>query len=127
MEIYIGIGFHEGVTSVEMEDAISSYLMELAIELEYLRGLCTADFKVNKELKKVSNNFGVPLFSFSHDEINSTTDLLSKSAAEGVLNVKGIAEPCAILAARKNKRKFELVSKKAVTRNITLSVVKCYQ
>jgi len=126
MEIYVGIGFHEGVNSAEIEDAIFSYLRELAIEPECLRGLCTADFKVNEELKKVSNHLGVPIFSFNHDEINSTNYSLSKSAAHDVLKIKGVAEPCAILAAKKNKRRFELVSKKVITRDITLSVVKCY-
>lgn len=126
MEIYIGIGFHEGVNSAEIESAIFSYLRELAIEPKCIRGLCTVDFKVNEELRKVSKNLGIPIFSFHVDEINSINGLLSKSAAKDILKIKGIAEPCAILAARKNKWRFESIGKKAIDRNMTLSVVKCY-
>ncbi len=126
MEVYIGIGFHDKVNSMEIEAAIISCLKELAIDLKFLKGLCTADFKVNEELKKASKSLNIPIFSFRPEEINSVNDSLSKSAAREFLKIKGVAEPCAILAAKKNSQKFELIYKKVFTPDITLSVVKCY-
>lgn len=126
LEIYIGIGFHDRVNSTQIEAAINACLREFQIDPRFLKGICTVDFKVNEELKKASSNLRIPIFSFSSEEINSLNHSISKSAAFEVLRVKGVAEPCAILAARRNKRKFELIAKKAFTSDITLSVVKCY-
>jgi cobalamin biosynthesis protein CbiG len=130
MEVYIGIGFHDKVNSSEIEAAVTLCLREFKIEPKFLKGLCTVDFKVNEELKKAAENLKVPIFTFSSEEINEVSDevseMLSKSAAFEVLKLKGVAEPSAILAAKKNKRRFELIAKKVYTSNITLSVVKCY-
>ncbi|MEM2925409.1 MAG: cobalamin biosynthesis protein [Methanocellales archaeon] len=130
MEFYIGIGFHYRVNSNQIEAAINSCLKELNIDPSFLKGLCTVDFKVNEELKKASSNLKIPIFSFSSEEINSLDYSLSKSAALEVLKIKGVAEPCAILAAKlaakEKKLKFKLITRRVYKQNITLAVVKCY-
>lgn len=121
-EVYLGIGFHRNVGTVEIESAICRFLKELGMELEAVKGLCTADFRKNEEIQEVSAKFGIPLFLFSRDEINSV-DVQSKSAAMKVLNIKGVAEPCAILGAKRNKGGFKFVKRKSFDRKITLAVV----
>ncbi|MCK4475384.1 MAG: cobalamin biosynthesis protein [Methanophagales archaeon] len=121
-EVYVGIGFHLGVEAVEIENAIYAFLEELEIELKEVKGLCTADFRKTEQLQEVSYEFGIPLFLFSRDEINSV-DVRSKSAATEALNIKGVAEPCAILGAKMNKDEFKFVKRKSFDRKITLAVV----
>ena len=121
-DAYIGIGFHRNVGKVEIEKAICRFLEELGIELEEVKGLCTADFKETEELQEVSAKFSIPLFFFSRDEINSV-DVQSKSAATEALNIKGVAEPCAILGATRNKGEFKIVKRKSFDRKITLAMV----
>ena len=123
-DVYIGIGFHKAVDAAEMERAIFSFLEEFGLGLEEVKGLCTVDFRKNEELQEVSAKFGIPLFFFSRDEINSV-DVQSKSAAMEALNIKGIAEPCAILGARRNGGEFKFMRRKSFDRKITLAVVTC--
>ncbi len=101
--LYIGIGFHRGVEAEEMESTIRRFLEELEIEQKEIKGLCTVDFKKTDELQEVSAKFGIPLFCFSRDEINSV-NVQSKSAAMEAHNIKDVAEPCAILGANRNGR-----------------------
>ncbi len=120
--VYLGIGFHRNVEAVEIEKAICRFLEELEIELKEVKGLCTVDFRKTEELQEVSAKFGIPLFCFSRDEINSV-DVQSKSAAMEALNIKGVAEPCAILGAEGNGSGFKFRKRKSFDRKITLAVV----
>ncbi len=121
-EAYIGIGFHRGVEAVELERVIRMFLEEEGIELTEVKGLCTTDFRNTEELQAVSAKLGIPLFFFSRDEINSV-DVQSKSAATEALNLKGVAEPCAILGAKRNNSGYKTVKRKSFDRKITLAVV----
>ncbi len=121
-DVYIGIGFHRGVEAKEMESAIRRFLEELGIELKKVKGLCTVDFRKTEELQEVSSKFGIPLFCFSRNEINGV-NVQSKSAAMEALNIKGVAEPCAILGASRNKVKLKFVKRKSFDGKITLAGV----
>jgi cobalamin biosynthesis protein CbiG len=121
--VYIGIGFHLGVEATEIEKAIYTFLDELGIEQREVKGLCTVDFRKTEQLEKVSSLLKKPLFSFSPDEINSVVDVQSKSAAMDAFNIKGVAEPCAILGAKRNNSGYKTVKRKSFDRKITLAVV----
>lgn len=121
-EVYIGIGFHRGVEAVELERVIRMFLEEQGIELKEVKGLCTVDFKRTEQLEEVSAGFGIPLFSFSRDEINGV-DVQSRSAASSLFSIKGVAEPCAILGAMRNKGGFKFMKRKSFDKRITLAVV----
>jgi cobalamin biosynthesis protein CbiG len=121
-DAYIGIGFHRNVEAEEIENVILLFLKELGINQKEVKGLCTVDFKNTESLREVSANFGIPLLFFSRDEINSV-NVQSKSAAMDAFNLKGVAEPCAILGATRNNAKCELVKRKSFDRQITLAVV----
>ena len=122
-DVYIGIGFHTDVRAKEMEQTIRRFLEDLEIALKEVKGLCTVDFRNTDELQEVSAKFGIPLLFFSRDEINSV-NVQSKSAAMDAFNLKGVAEPCAILGATRNNAKCEFVKRKSFDRKITLAVVK---
>ena len=121
-DAYIGIGFHRNVEAEEIENVILRFLKELGINQKEVKGLCTVDFKNTESLREVSAKFGIPLFFFSRDEINSV-NVQSKSAAMDAFNLKGVAEPCAILGASRNNAKCKFVKRKSFDRKITLAVV----
>ncbi|MFZ2071888.1 MAG: cobalamin biosynthesis protein [Halobacteriota archaeon] len=121
-DVYIGIGFHRGVEAVEMERAIRRFLEELGIKLSEVKGLCTVEFRKTEELQEVSAKFSIPLLYFSRDEINSV-DVQSRSAASSVFDIKGVAEPCAILGAMRNKGGVKFIKRESFDKNITLAVV----
>lgn len=120
--VYLGIGFHTGVRATAIERAIRKFLVELDIDQKEVRGLCTVDFKNTEPLRAVSANLGTPVLFFSRDEINSV-NVQSKSAAMAAFNLKGIAEPCAILGATRNNGRVRFVKRKSFDRAITLAVV----
>ena len=121
-DVYLGLGFHTDVRAVEIERAIRRFLVELDIDQKEVKGLCTVDFKNTESLREVSAKFGIPILLFSRDKINSV-NVHSKSAAMGAFNLKGVAEPCAILGATRNNGKCEFVKRKSFDRTITLAVV----
>ena len=121
-DFYIGLGFHSDVDAGEIEQAIREFLEELDIEQNEVKGLCTVDFKNTEELQEVSAKFGIPILLFTRDEINCV-DVQSRSAAMDAFNIKGVAEPCAILGANRNKGKIKFVKRKSFNRRITLAVV----
>jgi len=121
-DVYIGLGFHSDVDAVEIEKAIHEFLEELGIGQNEVKGLCTVDFKNTEELQEVSAKFGIPILLFTRDEINSV-NVRSRSAAMDVFNIKGVAEPCAILGANRNKCKIKFVKRKSFNREITPAVV----
>lgn len=121
--VYIGIGFHRDVEAAEIEGAICRFLEELGIGLREVKGLCTSDFRKTEQLEEFSSKFRIPLFFFSRDEINSVEGVQSRSAASDVLNIKGVAEPCAILATKKDGGKFKFMKRRSYDRKITLAVV----
>ena len=121
-DIYLGIGFHTDVRAIEIESAIRGFLVELNIDQKEVKGLCTVDFKNTESLREVSAKFGIPLLLFSRDEINRV-NTQSKSAAMDAFNLKGVAEPCAILGASRNNAKCKFVKRKSFDRKITLAVV----
>ena len=121
-DFYIGLGFHSDVDAGEIEQAIRKFLEELDIEQNEVKGLCTVDFKNTEELQEVSTKFGIPILLFTRDEINCV-DVRSRSAAMDAFNIKGVAEPCAILGANRNKGKIKFVKRKSFNRRITLAVV----
>jgi len=107
---------------MEIERAIRRFLVELDIDQKEVKGLCTVDFKNTESLREVSAKFGIPILLFSRDEINSV-NVQSKSAAMAAFNLKGVAEPCAILGATQNNGKCEFVKRKSFDMKITLAVV----
>jgi cobalamin biosynthesis protein CbiG len=121
-DAYIGIGFHRNVEAEEIETVILLFLKELGINQKEVKGLCTVDFKNTESLREVSAKFDIPLLLFSRDEINSV-NVQSKSAAMDAFNLKGVAEPCAILGATRNNTKCKFVMRKSFDRKITLAVV----
>lgn len=121
-DVYLGIGFHTDVRAMAIERAIRKFLVELDINQKEVKGLCTVDFKNTGSLREVSAKFGIPILLFSRDEINSV-NVQSKSAAMDAFNLKGVAEPCAILGATRNNGKCEFVMRKSFDRKITLAVV----
>ena len=121
-DVYLGIGFHTDIGAVAIESAIRRFLEELDIKQKEVKGLCTVDFKNTESLREFSAKFGIPLLLFSRDEINSV-NVQSKSAAMDTFNLKGVAEPCAILGATRNNAKCELVKRKSFDRKITLAAV----
>ena len=121
-DVYIGLGFHSDVDAGEIEQAIYEFLEELRIGQNEVKGLCTVDFKNTEELQEVSAKFGIPILLFTRDEINCV-DVQSRSAAMDAFNIKGVAEPCAILGANRNKGKIKFVKRKSFNRRITLAVV----
>ncbi|MBE0515841.1 MAG: cobalamin biosynthesis protein [Methanophagales archaeon] len=121
-DVYIGIGFHRGVEAEEMERAIRIFLEEEGIELEEVKGLCTVEFRRTEELQEVSAKLGIPLLCFSRAEINRV-EVQSRSAASSVFGIKGVAEPCAILGAMRNKGGFKFIKRESFDKRITLAVV----
>jgi cobalamin biosynthesis protein CbiG len=97
----IGIGCRLGVTSEEVRQAVLEALSRAGMTLEDVRTAATVDLKRGEQgLIEGVRSLGVPLIFFSIDEINRFGGEFEPSkAAVRQLEVKAVAEPCALLAA----------------------------
>lgn len=97
----IGIGCRRGVTSEDVAQAVRETLDGAGIALDDVRSAATIDLKRDEQgLIEGVRSLGLPLVFFSTDEINRLDGEFEPSkAAERQLDVKAVAEPCALLAA----------------------------
>jgi cobalamin biosynthesis protein CbiG len=97
----IGIGCRRGVTSEEVRQAVLQTVDEAGIALEDVRTAATIDLKRGEQgLVEGVRSLGLPLLYFSANSINGYGgEFASSAAAARQLDVKAVAEPCALLAA----------------------------
>ena len=99
--VTIGIGCRRGVTSEEVRQAVLETLEGAGTALEDVRAAATIDLKRDEQgLVEGVRGLGLPLIFFSTEEINRFSGEFEPSrAAVRQLDVKAVAEPCALLAA----------------------------
>ena len=99
--VTIGIGCRRGVTSEEVRQAVLKTLEGAETALEEVRTAATIELKRGEQgLVEGVRGLGLPLIFFSADEINRFSgEFEPSSAAVRQLDVKAVAEPCALLAA----------------------------
>ncbi len=99
--IYLGLGMDKGTPMEILFKAVNYFLFEHNLRLEDVKGLASFTAKTDeKGLNDLSKKLNLPLSFYSEGEINSLEGVFSKSRASDFFNIKGVAEPSAILASK---------------------------
>ena len=118
--IIIGIGCRKDTTSDEVKKAVLAALKEKNITLEKVRLAATVDLKKGeKGLIKACAELGLPLVFIQRESIESFHGIISSSEiVKRRIGLKGVCEPCALLAGRKTK----LILKKRISGRVTIAI-----
>ncbi|OGI18689.1 MAG: hypothetical protein A2255_02370 [Candidatus Melainabacteria bacterium RIFOXYA2_FULL_32_9] len=116
--IILGIGLNRDTPLEELESDIKNFLNEYKLNFEDIKIIASFDAKKDEEaLQLFSKKYKIELAFFDKDEINQLNQDFSKSKAEEFFNIKGVAEPTAVLAAPFKT----LFIKKKVYKNTTIA------
>ena len=120
--IIIGIGCRRGVNSVKIKKAIQLALDDAKCLLKDVRCVASIDIKKTEQgLCRACSDMKLPLFFISKEQIKNFSGNISISkAALRNIGVKGVCEPCALIAGRRTK----LLLPKRIYSGVTVAIAK---
>ncbi|MGC7872576.1 cobalt-precorrin 5A hydrolase [Desulfosporosinus sp. SYSU MS00001] len=99
----VGVGCRRGISSNVVLDAITSALEQIGASLKAISGLYSIDLKADEAgLQEAAKSLGVPLRTFSADElqaVNSQENLTRSNFVKEKIGVDGVCEAASILGA----------------------------
>ncbi len=118
-KIIVGVGCRRNTPASEIEKAIRGVMGEYGISPGEIRLAATAWIKKNDEaLLAACENMGFPLVFITKEEIlNYKNDYSTSEVVSRNIGVKGVCEPCALIAGRRTKLRI----KKTVIGNVTVA------
>lgn len=118
--LFLGIGCNAGTAADEILDVVVANLRRLFLSAASLAAIGTAAAKREEPgLLEAAARLGVPLFSYSSDELNAIAVPSPPSPhALAAIGAAGVAEPAALLAAGDG----ELLLQKVKRGNVTLAI-----
>ncbi len=126
--IFAGIGCNRGTTKEEISEAVKDMFFERNISMNSIRCLATIDLKADERgLVEFAANEELSIDFFKKDELNDTVSIYNMEASEVVKGATGalaVAEPSAMLAAKKRFDNAALITPKQKRGNLTLAIVK---
>ena len=97
---WVGCGMNRGTGEKDLEYALDRFLREHGLGFQDLAGLASFSEKSNEDgLLKFAKGKELPLVFFTDEEINGLSGEFSESMAGKYFGIKGVAEPCAVLAS----------------------------
>lgn len=120
--ICAGVGCRRGIAPAAIEAALRTACDTAGIAFEALAAIGTAQLKAEEPgLLAFVEQHGLPLQIYSDDEIHTVaTAVASPSAATERFGLPGVAEPCALLAARAER----LLLPKQVHNGVTVALAR---
>ncbi len=117
-KLSIGLGMNRNTPLNEIEEAFNSFLFEHNLEFSQINYISSFKAKADeKGLLEFAKKYNFKLKFFDENEINSLTHNFSPSMAKKFFNIKGVAEPSAIL----NSNEKELFLKKHIYGQVTIA------
>lgn len=105
-EVVLGLGMNRGTPVEEINKAVVRFCFEHGLEQKQITKLASFRAKADEEgLLKYALHVNKPLEFFDEDAINALAQEFSPSQATKFFNIKGVAEPAALLASE-NKTLF---------------------
>ena len=118
-KIYLGIGCNRGTKAKKISMALNEFANSCDFDIKDIAKLGSFEAKSDEEgLIEFAKELGVEIEFFNKDDINQLSDKFSDSAAKRFFNLKGVAEPSAILIS---EYKELLYPKRAYYKEITIA------
>ena len=116
--LVVGLGFHDWITSEEIEEAIKQVFTEEGLYFEGLKGVATLEKKAkNEALQEFSRKYGLRVFSYTPEELQEVKGFSFSPIVERVIGVSSVCEQSAILASQ-----GRLIVPKRVFKDLTIAV-----
>jgi cobalt-precorrin 5A hydrolase/precorrin-3B C17-methyltransferase len=116
--LVVGLGFHDWVTSNEIEEAIKQVFTDEGLYFEALKGVATLQKKAeNEALQEFSRKYGLRVFSYTPEELQEVKGLSFSPIVERAVGVSSVCEQSAILASQ-----GRLIVPKRVFKDVTIAV-----
>jgi len=118
--IYLGIGCNRDTSFEDIESSVLWFLDKHHLKMEQIKNISSFEAKNDeKGLLEFAQKYNFDIQFFNKEEINSLEQNFSKSQATKFFDLKGVAEPSAVLISKYK----ELVLKKEVyEKKITLAL-----
>ena len=120
--IIVGVGCRKGISAVKVKKAIQAGLKEVNCLLANVRLAASIDLKKTENgLLKACRELELPLIFISKERIKNFNGEISYSkAALRHIGVRGVCEPCALIAGRRTA----LILKKRIYNGVTVAIAK---
>jgi cobalt-precorrin 5A hydrolase/precorrin-3B C17-methyltransferase len=119
--LFVGIGFHEGITEEEIEKRIREVFSEKGFLFEAIKGVATLERKANYQaLKEFCKKHGFKLYGYSSSELNQIKGISHSETVFNAVGVSSVCEQASLLASR-----GKLVIPKQVFKDMTIAVAEC--
>jgi len=116
--LVVGLGFHDWVTSNEIEEAVKKVFTDEGLYFEALKGVATLEKKAkNEALREFYRKYGLRVFSYTPEELQEVKGLSFSPIVERAVGVSSVCEQSAILASQ-----GRLIVPKRVFKDITIAV-----
>lgn len=116
--IFLGIGLNRGTPLEELKGDLLNFLEKHRLNIGNVAKIASFEAKKDEEaLLQLAEDLNIELALFSDEDINSLDMEFSKSQAQKHFNIKGVAEPAAVLSSRFKT----LFIKKNVYKNTTIA------
>ncbi|MFH1859562.1 MAG: cobalamin biosynthesis protein [bacterium] len=119
-KLILGIGCRKGITKDKVKEAILKVLAVQGIGLEEIRIAATINLKKDESgLKEACEELNLPLFFIPEEQVKCfAIEVSSSEVVERNIGLKGVCEPCALLAGRKTR----LIMKKQIHEGVTIAI-----
>lgn len=119
--LVVGIGCNRGVTSSQIEEAVTDAFIKNNLSVFSIHSLATIDLKKDeKGLSDFAREKGLELNFFSKDELNAVPSLNHSEPVFRATGAYGVSEPAAILASKYGR----LIVKKIKYKDVTIAVAR---
>ncbi len=128
--LVVGTGCNRGTSAAEFQEALDELFADLGLLPRAVRNLASIDKKCDEEgLLAFGRLNSWPIDFYEKDVINRVTGVTISAAPLKAVGAIGVAEPCAILSAGKNRKPIQqsgmnipLISRKRKWKNVTMAV-----
>ncbi len=128
--LVVGTGCNRGTPASEFEEALDELFADLGLLRCAVRNLASIDKKSDEEgLLEFGRSHNWPIDFYAKDVINRVTGVAISAAPLKAIGAIGVAEPCALLSADRNReltqksgKDIPLISRKRKWKNVTMAV-----
>lgn len=124
--LILGVGCNRGTSKEEIKVMVGQVFQREKLSFNSINNIATIDLKKDEQgLVDYAHEKGLNIDFFPSDELNNASVIYNISVSEVVMNATGavaVAEPSAILSAKKIFHKCAIITPKEKRGNVTLAV-----
>jgi cobalamin biosynthesis protein CbiG len=126
--LFVGVGCNRGTSGEEVKEVVTSLFERENLSVCSIKGIATVDLKKDEPgLIDFARDNGMNIEFFSSDELNdasSAYNIKESGTVKAATGAVAVAEPAAVLSAKKASGKCTIIMPKEKRGNVTLAIAK---